>query len=131
MSRWGSLFVVVCVIIVIVAICWLGTGDAGAMQAGAVTVSNGASAPVLALAAGYNLIGWPLTWSLPISQALTGCFPYVTSAMEYDWNDVADPWGKYVPTAPPFLNDLTVFQFGHGYHVEVSQPCTLTFGFVQ
>jgi len=110
-------FVVIMIVVVVMVILALSTYGADAK----VGVQ---SMPGIWLKTGWNMVGWPLLVSVPLTDAMGLCYPQVTMMYEYDANDVNDPWGKYSSTAPYwFLNDLTQTQYMHGYWVRVSTDC--------
>jgi hypothetical protein len=50
---------------------------------------------------------------------------YYTTVYGYEPTDTADPWKVYDVTAPPWVNDLSVLEFGKGYWINVAQSITL------
>jgi len=80
----------------------------------------------LPLYAGWNLAGYPMYGTRPISEALASVDGKYDLVYAYDASDVADPWKKYNVAAPPFLNDLTDMGPGRAYWIRVSEDCRWT-----
>ncbi|MBC7262868.1 MAG: metallophosphoesterase [Chloroflexi bacterium] len=77
------------------------------------------------LCAGWNLVGYPLGTSQPVTYALRTIDGWYDLVYAYDASDTADPWKKYDVNVPPFLNDLTELRPGWGYWIHVTSDCTL------
>ncbi|HSJ55908.1 MAG TPA: VCBS repeat-containing protein [Anaerolineae bacterium] len=79
---------------------------------------------------GWNLFGYPLLVSRPVTEALASLEGYYTTIYGHYTEDPADPWKVYdVTVAPPFqtlVNDLHALSFGHGYWITISQAITLS-----
>jgi len=88
----------------------------------------GAGMPSIQLQEGYNMVGWPLLTTMPLEDALGDCYPHVLMLWHHDAADTIDPWKNYDVAVPPFLNDLTAMQYGHGYWLQMSAGCTWTPG---
>ena len=75
---------------------------------------------------GWNLISIKCEQS---NEALTTVLAPISgnyTAVEAFWaNDTGDPWKKYDPAVPPFINDLNSVDHVHGYWVNMSLPDTL------
>ncbi len=77
------------------------------------------------LCAGWNLIGYPSQNPVALPEALASIAGKYNLVYAYDASDAADPWKKYDPTAPPFVNDLTQMRSGVGYWIRVTATATL------
>ena len=75
------------------------------------------------LHAGWNLVGYPLEQTLPITIALASIADKYDRVYAYDAFDVADPWKLYDPAVPPVANDLMALQPGQGYWIRASEDC--------
>ncbi len=78
-------------------------------------------------AAGWNLISYPVEATRPVTDALVSATGYYTTVYGYEPVDAADPWKVYDVTAPDWVNDLAVLEFGHGYWINVSEALVLMF----
>lgn len=76
---------------------------------------------------GWNLVSYPLLQGQPIEDALASIDGKYTSVRTYDAFDPSDPWKNYLPGAPSFVSDLSDMMPEHGYWIEVTEDCTLTF----
>jgi hypothetical protein len=74
---------------------------------------------------GWNLFSYPVETTRPVTEALLSISGYYTTVYGYDATDPGDPWKVYDVTAPDWVNDLEVLEFGHGYWVNVSETVTL------
>jgi len=94
-----------------------------------VTLTADGSAPTttdIELLTGWNLMGYPgkTTQALTVTlQSIDGKYDLVYA---YYPTDTSDPWKKYNVAMPPFLNDLTAMEPGHGYWLRATEDCTLT-----
>jgi hypothetical protein len=77
------------------------------------------------LCVGWNLIGYPSASPRSLPDALASIAGKYDLVYTYNASDVADPWKKFDPNAPPFVNDLTQMRAGVGYWVRVTQAATL------
>ena len=82
----------------------------------------------IALNSGWNLVGFPLLDSQPITEALASIDGFYTTVYGYDAFDSADPWKMYDATVPSnyhaLVNDLTEMEFGSGYWIYATMPVT-------
>lgn len=76
------------------------------------------------LAAGWNLIGYPASASRPVADALASIAGRYTLMYTY-LGSGAEPWRRYDPTAPPYVNTLTTLDPGRGVWIRVAEACTL------
>jgi hypothetical protein len=74
---------------------------------------------------GWNMFAYPVQATRPVSEALLSVSGYYTTVYGYEVQDAADPWKVYDVTAPEWVNDLHVLEFGRGYWVQVSETITL------
>jgi hypothetical protein len=97
------------------------------MTAPVTLVFNGAWPQIIGipLCPGWNLISYPKQTAVPIATALAGIAGKFNLVYAYDAADLADPWKKYDPNAPPFTNDLTHMQAWFGYWIRMTQAATL------
>ena len=65
---------------------------------------------------------------MPLPDALAGIAGKYDLVYTYDAADAADPWQKFDPNAPAFVNDLTLMGPGKGYWVRATQAATLVVG---
>ena len=80
------------------------------------SISGALPETVLQLEAGWNLVGYNLLVSQPISDALSPVSGDYSIVWTYDASDSADPWKKYDPSVP-FGNDLMEMGPGKGYWI--------------
>lgn len=77
---------------------------------------------------GWNLVGYPLHVSQPVTEALSSIDGFYTTVYGYDAFDTVDPWRMYDATVPPnfhsLVNDLTTMEFAEGYWIYATQPVT-------
>ena len=71
----------------------------------------------IALRAGWNYIGCPLTGSTPIADALAGIMSELVMVKDFD--------GFYDKFASIDLNSLKTVEWGQGYFVKVNADCSL------
>ena len=93
-----------------------------------VTMSVSGSLPFstsMDLCTGWNLIGYASWTERPITEVLAGIDGKYSLVYAYDASDVADPWKKYDPIAPPITNDLTTMQPWSGYWINMTESATL------
>ena len=76
-------------------------------------------------ATGWNLFGYPVPETRPVSETLRSIAGRYTSVVGFDPEDAGDPWKIYDPAAPEFANDLRELRYGDGYWINVSEPITL------
>ena len=91
------------------------------------TASNATA--TIPLIAGWNLVALPLTQVNAAPEAvLTAIAGQYDAVYGYDACDPIDPWKKYDPTAPPFVNDLSSVTVEQGLwiHANVSTILTVT-----
>ena len=81
-------------------------------------VAEGTCSDIVTLRAGWNLVGCPIDGSTDVSLALFSIWANVQQVKDYN--------GFYDKTGTPTLNSLSKLDFGRGYMVKVSGPCTLT-----
>jgi hypothetical protein len=80
------------------------------------------------LCLGWNLIGYPSAAAVALPDALVGITGKYDLVYAYDAADTVDPWKKFAPSAPPFVNDLTELEPGKGYWIRMSANATLGVG---
>jgi hypothetical protein len=73
----------------------------------------------------WNLIGYPSAAAVALPDALAGIAGKYDLVYAYDAADTADQWKKFVPNAPPFVNDLTALGPGKGYWIRMTEAATL------
>jgi hypothetical protein len=94
--------------------------------AGVYSTSPTVAVAQIPLALGWNLIALPFVPTDPSPAAV-----FASIAGQYDLVfayagcDTADPWKKYDPIAPPFVNDLTAVTVGQGVWVRATAAVTL------
>ena len=100
-------------------------GDVGPLaveQGGQTTVALAVSSPAVpptrdvALAAGWNLVGW--TGATAVDDAIAAITDNVD--ILFRWDAVAQQFVSFRPTAPPFLNSLDELDFGDGLWVRTT-----------
>ena len=76
---------------------------------------------------GWNLIGYPIHGSRPVSEALASLEDKYTVVFGYDAKDQMDPWKVFMRDLPSARNDLTALTFGQGYLIQttITTPITL------
>ena len=71
---------------------------------------------------GWNLIGYPVQGSRPITEALASIVGEYSMVFGFDdAGSPADPWAMYAPGKGDWVNDLREFRFGHGYWIYVDK----------
>ena len=74
----------------------------------------------------WNLIAVPRVPPQPapadVLAPISGAYDLVYA---YQACDLADPWKKFDPNAPPPANDMSLFDIRHGYWVRVAQTSVL------
>jgi hypothetical protein len=105
---------------------WLQTTEAVALPvAGTAHLST-----TLALCAGWNLIGYPLTTPQLVGAALASIAGKYSRVVAYDAFDIGgplpDPWEVHNTAAPAWANDLAVMHPGRGYWLYATEDMTLT-----
>ncbi len=94
---------------------------------GADEYGTGAATYGISLATGWNLVSLPVhpasTNITHVLNSLTGQYSLVYA---YNGCDVADPWKKYDPNAPPYVNDLTQLDETRGFWIKMNMASTLT-----
>lgn len=75
------------------------------------------------LVSGWNLLTAGSTDTV-IADAIAGKETSVNGI--YLWDEVKDQWGRYIPGAPGSVNNISKFEKGKIYWVQVNQPFTLT-----
>lgn len=76
------------------------------------------SGPIVELRTGWNLVGCPIDGTTEITIALSSIWDNVQQVKDFN--------GFYDKTGSPTFNSLTELNWGRGYMVKVSAPCTLT-----
>lgn len=71
------------------------------------------------LLSGWNLVAYPGTTAKPVREALASIEGRYTTVLSFQGE-----WKIYDVNAPPEVNTLQTIEPGHGYWVNVSQPCT-------
>jgi hypothetical protein len=74
---------------------------------------------------GWNLFSYPVRTTRPVSQALLSISGYYKTVYDYRPADTNDPWKMYDVTVPPWVNDLSVLEYGRVYWINVTRPITL------
>ena len=74
---------------------------------------------------GWDLFSYPVETSRTITQALTSIDGLYTTVYWYDGSDPLDPWKVYDVSAPAWVNDLSILQFGEAYWINLLQAITL------
>ena len=86
-----------------------------------------ASNVIIPLVAGWNLVSLSL---VPVNAApnavLTPIAGQYDAVYSYDACDLIDPWKKYDPAAPPFVNDLTSVTVEQGLWIHAKTNAVLT-----
>ena len=96
---------------------------ASAEQSGIYVLAASLDIPLVA--AGWNLFGYPVPETRPVSEALRSIAGRYTTVVGFDPEDAGDPWKIYDSAAPAFANDLRELRYGDGYWINVSEPITL------
>ncbi len=79
------------------------------------------------LVTGWNLIALPLhPTDSSLLQVLSSIAGQYSLVYAYNGCDVADPWKKYDPNAPPYVNDLTQIDETLGFWIKMNIASTLT-----
>ena len=73
----------------------------------------------------WNLIGYQSAAAAALPDALAGIAGKYDLVYAYDAADTADPWKKFGPNAPPFVNDLAELGPGKGYWIHMIEAATL------
>lgn len=90
-----------------------------------VVVGEAPSSTSIALAPGWNLIGWPSDNATPVATALAGIAGSYDAVYGFDATDGTDPWKLYGPSLPSYANDLALVDTGRGYWIRATSACTL------
>ena len=96
---------------------------ASAEQSGIYVLAASLDIPLVAT--GWNLFGYPVPETRPVSEALRSIAGHYTTVVGFDPEDAGDPWKIYDSAAPAFANDLRELRYGDGYWINVSEPITL------
>jgi hypothetical protein len=80
----------------------------------------------ITLCVSWNLIGYPSTAAVPLPDALASIAGKYDLVYAYDASDPTDPWRKYDPLAPPWVNTLAEMGPGKGYWLRMTEAATLT-----
>jgi hypothetical protein len=76
---------------------------------------------------GWNLVALPLVLADSSPAAIFAPIAGRYSAVfTYNACDSADPWSKFDPNAPSFVNDLTAISTGQGLWIRVNADTTVT-----
>lgn len=75
---------------------------------------------------GWNLIGYPVQESRPVTVALQSINGQYQTVYGYDATNPNDPWKIYDRNLPPTFNDLTKLDFGQGYWVNITNTLDTT-----
>jgi hypothetical protein len=98
-----------------VAVKFANTGLSGLVQAS------------IPLYRGWNLVALPL---VPADSSPAAIFAPIagrySAVFAYDACDFADPWSKFDPNAPSFVNDLTAIGTGQGLWIQANADTTVT-----
>jgi hypothetical protein len=79
----------------------------------------------------WNLFGYPLVESQPVSDALQSIDDFYALVLGYDAQATVNPWQAYNPNWPPVLNDLLELAFGRGYWIKITSTVTVTLSSAQ
>jgi hypothetical protein len=83
-------------------------------------LGSGQSDKPLALAAGWNLVGYDAGYSQPVQHAISS----ITTLIESIWGWSSGKWLSYVPNRA--VNSLTTLEPGMGYWIKIKQPAIWT-----
>jgi hypothetical protein len=81
------------------------------------------SSAEIKLAAGINLVAYPIAGQRPVGQALASIAGAYTSVRSYD--ATTGRWLIYTPGAPDYANSLKVLEYGKGYEIRMTRAATL------
>jgi hypothetical protein len=82
----------------------------------------------IALATGWNLVGFPSLTPQDADTALATIAGKFSVVYGYEPTDPGNPWKRYDPSAPPFARTLQTLQPGRGYWIKATEPCNWTIG---
>ncbi|HIJ86606.1 MAG TPA: hypothetical protein HPP97_02855 [Desulfuromonadales bacterium] len=102
---------------------WGATGNDAANPTVSFALSGlgaGQSDKPLALAAGWNLVGYDAVYSQPVHHAISS----ITTLIESIWGWSSGQWLSYVPNRQ--INSLTTLEPGMGYWIKMKQSATWT-----
>ena len=86
-----------------------------------------ATSITLSLSAGWNLISVPFEPLAPAPlDVLSPIAGQYTELLAFSNADAASPWERFSPSAPAFVNDLTVLVPQRGYWLRMTSPAALT-----
>jgi hypothetical protein len=74
---------------------------------------------------GWVDFGYPIQETRPITEVLLSISGYYTTVYHYDKIASQDPWKVYDVTAPDWVNDLYVMEFGKAYTILMRESVTL------
>jgi hypothetical protein len=75
---------------------------------------------------GWNLVAYPIPGAKPVADALASIAGFYSTVYGYVPDDPGGIyWKIYDASMPPFLNDLQVLEFGHGYWINATASVTL------
>ncbi|MCB0170919.1 MAG: Ig-like domain-containing protein, partial [Anaerolineae bacterium] len=77
------------------------------------------------LCQGWNLIGYPLSVTLPVTSALASITGKYDRIFAFDPDSTAETWDAHKVTAPTWANDLSVLEPGRGYWIHATENTTL------
>ena len=77
--------------------------------------------PAISLCAGWNLVGYPTLQEQPVTDALKSIEGQYTIIFAHDRMDRVQPWKKYDPKAPPYVNDLETMKPEWGYWIYANE----------
>lgn len=97
-------------------------------EPGTLAVSGSAPASTsIPLVAGWNLVGYTLQRSLPVTEALASIAGLYDQVWAYD-AFAASPWMSFYPGQAPCGCNLNTMYGGAGYWIHATQDCTLVYG---
>jgi hypothetical protein len=73
---------------------------------------------------GWNMKGYPILDTRPITKALASIEGYYTRVCHYQTEDIRDHWKCFGANVPPWVNDLTQMEFGDGYWIYATETIT-------
>jgi hypothetical protein len=75
---------------------------------------------------GWNLVGYPLPYSLPITQALSPLEGFYRMVYDYDATNPVDPWRIFSVGTPSWVNDLRELKPNRGYWIYATENISWT-----
>jgi hypothetical protein len=81
------------------------------------------SSAEIELAAGINLVAYPIAGTRPVGEALASIEGAYTTVRSYD--PATGSWLVYTAGAPEYANSLKELEYGKGYEIRVTRDVTL------